>query len=462
MLAKIVQVLGPVSGAAGTSSGAISMFILDAMQANPVVVECPTANDGRRTVCCGLDEQKARLSFLLKSLTGIKSGLFWAEDILAIIETFRIRNILGLLRSKSNAVAQDALTVLLSILQAAVVTTDNNESLINPEFLQTILTSSNPIAAAIDLVSATFALQTILGSGTAAADEPKVFVRPGLVNFRRVAQIADLVACFYRGLHPVDLAAMRSIVDDCAMRSVALSSWAEIANLPTAHGSSCGDRFDKLFRQFQLVRGDTTYAPSMLQDPVGGKGMKLMGHSSVLTGRAVQIWQDAREAYRARPDASITFGVDFDDVKIGFYGQDEYMDVVEQRMLGGTEFTDIDSQKFLNLGAATWDELLLSSMSEPGLARGIEDSTGMLVTLGGFSHQMPVLVLEALGCDKIIMVNRPEGDDETNSFRYVLNRMLGASDEELALKYDVENPESTVAQALRRHGLRQMGRPRCP
>jgi hypothetical protein len=73
-----------------------------------------------------------------------------------------------------------------------------------------------------------------------------------------------------------------------------------------------------------------------------------------------------------------------------------------------------------------------------------------MVTVGGFSHPMPVLVLEALGCDKIVMVNRPEGDDEINSFRYNLNRMLGASEEQLALKYDVANPESTVAQALQR------------
>lgn len=136
-----------------------------------------------------------------------KSGFFWAEDILSIVETFRIQNILGLLRSKSNAVAQDALTVLLSILQAAAVsTTDNNESLINPEFIQSILTSDNLIAAAIDLVSATFALQTILGSGTAAADEPKMFVRPGLINFRRIAQIVDLVACFLPWTAPRRLA----------------------------------------------------------------------------------------------------------------------------------------------------------------------------------------------------------------------------------------------------------------
>jgi hypothetical protein len=316
MLAKIVQVLGPVSGAAAMSSGTVSMFLLDAMQSNPIVVECP--GGGTTVVCCGLDEQKARLSFLLKSFTGIKSGFFWAEDILSIVETFRIQNILGLLRSKSNAVAQDALTVLLSILQAAV--TKDNESLINPEFIQSILTSANPIAAAIDLVSATFALQSILGSGTAAADEPKLFVRPGLINFRRIAQITDLVACFYRGLHPVDLTAMRSIVDDCAMRSVDLSSWAEIANLSTANGSSCGDRFDRLFRKFQLARGDN--APSMLQDPVGGNSMRLIGHASVLTGRAVQIWQDARAAYRTRPDAPIAFDVDFDDVKLGFFGQD--------------------------------------------------------------------------------------------------------------------------------------------
>jgi hypothetical protein len=437
MLARIVEVLGPISGTAGTSSGTITMFVLDSIQSNPVVVECPMSAGGG---CCGPDEQKARISFLLKSFTGVKGGLLLADDLLSIVETLKAQTILGLLRSRSKSVAQDALTTLLSILQA---TTTDKEPFINPEFLESLLTSSNPIAAAIDLVAATIAILTVLGTGTGSTD-PKFYVRPGIINFRRVTELADLFACFYRGLHPIDFKRMQSLVADCSSRSVGLP-WPEIARLSTAKGS-CGDRFDDLFKDFQLARGNN--APTMLNDRVGVNFMKIIGHDSVLTGNAVRIWKNAREEYRSKPDSPISFDIDFDDVKLGFYGQNEYMNSVEQRMLS-TEFTDVDSKRFLNLGAVTWGELLVSSSSEPGLARGIEGRPG-IVTVGGFSYQTPVQVLAALGCDKIIMITRPESSDPTISYRYSMNRLLGASVEELSLKYDLDNPNSTVSQGLRR------------
>ena len=421
-IARVVEILGPISAMAGASSGTWTMFVMDSIQNNPVVVDCP--ND----TCCGPEEQKARISFFLKSFEITPGAFNLVDDFLSVIETIVTLDLAALLRSRDSDIVEYAYNTLLSILQGAFT---DNEPLINPDFTDFILNANNPIAAAIDLVDSTISVLEF------STDDPKSFVRPGLLNFRRAAEILDRIASFYRGLDPTKLSEMQSITDDCAERSVGLR-WRDISSLSTDRGT-CGDRFKELFSDFQLARWNNS--PSRLGEFIGETGkLKVVGGTTVLVDEAATAWAAAKTAYESDPGVALTFDVDYNDVRFGFFSTEAVMDTISAGM---TEFTDLGAQKFLRLAPRTWADFLITSPAEPTLAQGVIVDEG--VSVGGFNAQVPAQILTALGCDKIVLINLPGG---IGNFTVGLNSLLGASDATIARLFDLDDPTSSFATSL--------------
>lgn len=67
------------------------------------------------------------------------------------------------------------------------------------------------------------------------------------------------------------------------------------------------------------------------------------------------------------------------------------------------------------------------------------------VSLGGWTDPTPAQVLTSMGCDKIVLINRPDG---IGQFSVDIPVLLGASDEELRRLYELSDPRSSFTTAL--------------
>ena len=110
------------------------------------------------------------------------------------------------------------------------------------------------------------------------------------------------------------------------------------------------------------------------------------------------------------------------------------------------QYDDVKSQKFMSLGAMTWERMLSLSPAEPGLTKVQPFSldSKKLYSFGGWSDLAPIQVLKALGCEKTIYVTRQGGD---STFAQGVAALGGLSDHMSAL-FDFENPDSSFQQAV--------------
>ena len=163
--------------------------------------------------------------------------------------------------------------------------------------------------------------------------------------------------------------------------------------------------------------------------------------TSVLDGEAVDVFNAARADYLAAQP--ITFDVAFDDVSFGYWGRQGDL---ERAAIGILGFDDAKSERFTRIGEARWRDILTFSPAEPGLARAQELPDGRL-SAGGWTDPVPTQVLEALGCDVVVLVNRRDG---IGGFTTGVAELLGASQDELDDLYDLSDPASAFSLSLSR------------
>jgi hypothetical protein len=128
-----------------------------------------------------------------------------------------------------------------------------------------------------------------------------------------------------------------------------------------------------------------------------------------------------------------------DDLKYGNWGSDADLAAVAK-----SGFGDHKTKKMTSLGGGTWKEALTRSPAEPGLSRFIEFPDGRL-TSGGWSDLAPTLVLKAIGCEKVIYVQR-QGDEST--FAIGVAKQDGMTEGDWKSLYDLSNPESSYSLSV--------------
>jgi hypothetical protein len=165
--------------------------------------------------------------------------------------------------------------------------------------------------------------------------------------------------------------------------------------------------------------------------------------TSVLTGDAVAKFKTSRANYLA--NKPLDFSMSFDDLRIGFWGQDDDLQTVGRN---DQNYTDLKTKKFLPLGEAKWLEALSYSPAEPSLARALEMKND-LVSAGGWPDLHPVLVLKNLGCENVVYLTR-RGDE--SDFATGVARQLGMTDAEQKAIYDLDTPSSGFSQSVSEAG----------
>ena len=159
--------------------------------------------------------------------------------------------------------------------------------------------------------------------------------------------------------------------------------------------------------------------------------------TSVITGSSVEKWSNARDAYFAAREFEL--GVDFDDVKFGYFGDRDTLDTAARNSAG---FSDVKTSKFHAIGPATWRTAISYSPAEPGLSRALELPDGT-VSAGGWSDLHPTLVLRNMGCDNVVYVTRTDLD--LGGFADCVATLLGMDDETRGKLYDLDQDSSLAA-----------------
>ncbi len=424
-LARIVEHYGPVWGAAGGSSGSITMFVLESMQMNPALGSCGKGE-------CSRAEQGQRLALLLKSMNGYAAVLGQTPEAAAIGQLgplgqrFADSGIAALAESDPAAAQQS----LLDLLQS-----DDLRDLINPEIVETVASSPDPAFHVRDLATALASLGSFDVGCTpeqaANGCNPKaIFVRPGLLDFPALVEKIGRIGDFYAGLGPQDASRWQAWLDGCAPGAVG-APWPQIAATPLG-AATCGAEYTAMLEDYRtavLVQGAR---PTRLDQPIGGRLAALVS-TSVLTGAAFDGFAAARADYGAGEPYDLE--VAFDDVRFGYWGAADDLARVEANP---RRFGDLKTEKFLSLGPANWAQALAYSPAEPGLARALEIDDRH-VSAGGWSDLHPTLVLANLGCDEIVYVTR-RGDE--SSFATGVASELGMDEAARAALYDLDGASS--------------------
>ncbi len=415
-LARHVEEYGAVTCAAGGSSGSITTFLLESMWANPDLHRC---GDRR----CSGRARDARMALMLKSVIGlVDTGLF--EDARVVGEVLGgivDRDIEALLAGPTPIDGVDALVRLLRDLGP----------LVNQELIELLLTSPDPVFHATDIIDG---LQKGLQF---VVDDPKVFLRTSVIDFDAFATLIGGYGSFYASYGPADRDGVSQWLDACAEPGLGMT-WTEVAALPGPNDSTCGKTLGGLFNDYR-ERFAGAGGPNRADDPVG-LHLPTFGVTGVLTGAAIDEWAAARAAWIAAEP--IPFEPDFDDVGVGYWGQERELRLMARRL--DRRYDDLVADQFVPLGSASWREVLASSPAEPGFSPA-QPLTSGFVSVGGWADPLRVIPLDALGAKVTITINRLGG---VGGFTESVTRLLNASDAQVDALYSTTDPSSSFFVGL--------------
>lgn len=396
VLARLVEVLGPVQGLAGGSSGAAVAFGMESIQSHPLVRMCGT-------VCCTLEEQVVRISFLLKSveMVGRLASLLGALDWIVNAVPDELQDVVNSIGTDDFNGAVIRLGVALSDPASDFV------QLVNPELVnllvKDIFTNQQAliphILDIVDVVTNEFASR--------ADTDPLVTVRPFLINYRRFVAKLDIIGSFFAGLEPLNLQNFAYLMDQCARPEIVLGKkWKEIEQHVMDNGQTCRDLYRQLYFDFIDTRDESH--PRRMDDEIGSHGPVIVS-TAVLTGDTFDLWKQATIDYVQHP-SSVNFTPNFDDFAMGYFGDKVSLERLETE-LSNLYPNDFKAKRFLSLGQDTWKEVLFATISEPVLSKGvILDEDKKWVSIGGWNDELPTQVLKASGCDNVIMLNGAGGE----------------------------------------------------
>lgn len=419
-LARVVEHYGPMHAIAGGSSGSITSFFVDSMQQHPALDQCGAER-------CTADEKAQRLSLMLKSFQGYIEVLSQSDEAVAISAALPIIAKIkeGGIEALVDSDPEAAQAALLNVLEQEELL-----KLVNPELIALVQSSSNPEFHVRDIVAATKAF------GQFNASDPAILVRPGLLNFEELANRLGIAASFYAGYAPADSDAFGKFLDACAEQSSG-KAWSEIRAM-AAGDSTCGAMFYAQMGGFHAEFDGTKHANRV--DDMVGSTMPALISTSVLSGDAIRVWEQAQQDYQSGT-LDFSWDVNFNDVRFGYWGPREAMEVLEAKT---TDRADLKSMMAVGLGEATWKTALSMSPAEPGLARALAINANQ-VSAGGWSDLHPVLVLKDIGCDKVVYITRTDAE---SGFATGVAGLLGMTSTDASDLYDLNNPDSSFSQSL--------------
>ncbi len=451
-LARTIEQLGLPVAMAGGSSATVSMFLTEAIAANPLI-------HGQRQQL-----QKERASLLWKSfyafITELQKTKTWS-DIQAAYGEFAALRKQKTFSAASTHIDARQFSAAMSLLNKAVV-------------LEIVdIDSLTPLLAALkvsDKKRSQFYIQqlqesaAVFGKFNAQADD-NLFFRQGLVSFEKAAVLFGKIAGFYSALgNDQNSTVWLKFFDACAAESIGLN-WREIV----AKTPVCSTIFHSLFQKHFISSRSNLH----MEEQQIGKFIAMYPTTAVLAYSAAAQFRQAQKQYHLALDPH--FGKNFrlnnpDDVFFGYWGNAASLQSIAAKL----DRSDEKSRRFLALGSAQWKQVLSLSPAEPGLAPLKDFTTSEqknYISAGGWSDLHPVAVLKAAGCKDVVYLTRQGGESlfAQGIAKRLLNlerdwKLLNAEDESVkklnkdgdpndldsawSRLYNLGNPASSVNHSL--------------
>ncbi len=431
-LAHVVETYGVVDGIAGGSSGSITSFLYESILLSPSVSTC----NGK---VCDSTQKSARVALALKSIMGYGEVVASSNEALAVQDAVAIA-----MKVKTEAEAQGALTAVsqanvqeLAQKLKAVLSIQELKDIVNPELFAMLEDTAH---LAFNVGEIQTSIKTL---GAFSVDQNRLFFRPGLLNWKSLANLFGRVGDFYAGYGPADAVGFSAWLDACADGTTG-KVWDEAAGV-TTKGGTCGGDFGKLVVSYREKARAEGAAPRRLGEKVGGPALHKLISTSVLTGAAASQYEASRAEYLAGkyPTGAIaSFTPSFEDVKFGYWGGADDLARLAQNTQG---FGDEKTRKMTSLGSdATWGDILSASPAEPGLSRLVKLADGRY-SAGGWSDLAPVLALKNIGCKRVVYVQR-QGDESV--FAAQIAVQLGMGEAKWKALYDLSTQDSGYAVSV--------------
>lgn len=424
-LSKVVGKLGLIDGFAGGSSASITAFIYESMLQNPFL----SANESKK---------QKEVALLLKSVYGFveyvegtpeAQAIFQLKEYLSGEEKKRLQA--GL--AKSDKQSLDEVRSLLK----KVTELESLQDLINPAFLKLLFPTGN-IEVDKQRLQEAYKSVTAVGGAFAVPSDSSLFLRPGLLDFKKVASRLNYVAHFYAGLGNMKFGKMKdysrnfeTFLNECS--DSVDTGWNNL-------NQKCHQTFKAAVTQYFLA--DEKDSKKRTSDLMGS-GLPVLISTSVLSGDAFKKYSHAKSKYEngKLEDLSALSKLDFSkDVGFGYWGNSRDLKSVLKKQDAG----DLKSALSRALPEASWGEALSASPAEPGLSNGVKLNENT-VSLGGWSDLHPVKVLKDIGCEKVIYITRNSPESQ---FAVGTARQLGATDKHIADLYSLDNKGSSFSKAL--------------
>jgi hypothetical protein len=390
-MARTVEQLGVPDAMAGGSSASISMFWLEAMASNRLVLNVPP------------QMQKPRLSLMIKSML----GLF--EEVQKTKTWNKFMNLYGNVSKLESMNLAQKLLLLVNAKkwkEASDVLKQGHElGLISSEYFHHISKALKrfSVKTARFYIAQFKETVTVFGAFNAAGDD-NLFFRPGILDFEKLAHTWGRIATFYSARYADEALVQKwqNFFETCADRSVGLS-WLDLKKA----APQCSELYHDLFQ----AHFDNEPRATTAENYAVGYLIPSFATTTVLTGGASEKARAALAEYHVKRDPH--YGKDFsiddgEEVRFGYWGSDEHLAKIERNL----DRSDEKSRRFLALGPASWRTVLSISPAEPGLSPLVpfEAKGESYVSAGGWSDLHPIAVLKAYGCRDVVYLTRQGGE----------------------------------------------------
>ena len=416
-MARMIEDFGMPKAAAGGSSGAISLYLLDSLAGN------------RQLARVGDEAKKRKMqALLMKSMPEFLKAMAAQDKLPTAVHLAQA------LKDPSSTLAQK----LAKIREGGGGLTEQDlehlkakyGGVINPEILRG-LTGSNALF---------YKKQVEEGMkmfGAFDATDPNLFFRPGVADFKYMALLAGTVGDFYAGnTDAATQAKLGQFMDTCAEGTYKKSL-----------SDDCKARFQGIVKDYIGNKNIGDFANSSLFKPVGSN-VSTYASTAVIKGPDAQRFIEKENDFKRGATGDYAgFSVSPANLGIGYYGNAEKLAHAGASVRAENP-GDYKSEKFTPIGATNWFTVLSTSPAEPGLASfqripintdratilreaakpyssrwsGLQYRPDM-ISAGGWSDLQPTLVLKAQGCHNIAYVTREGG--ETKFGQQVFGRLVG-------------------------------------
>lgn len=436
-MARIVEHYGTIDALAGGSSSTMTMFLYESIIKNSFIREF---NAG--------EERDLRVSLLLKSVLGTLDLVDASKEVMAfkhLIPVYQKASERGIFAIGFGDYKKMA-SAMLDLFRS-----EDFRELINPIIFK-MLTNTDGLGYSsypTKIREARTALSSLVAF---KASDQKLFFREGLINFDKLTEMFARLGQFYAGYEPVDPKSMREFLKLCGDESSRGLTWRQIANLKKAD-QTCGEHYKSLFQAFsRKYVGREKDFPSRVDESLGETVVSIVSTSIIDGSNDVSQYNKSLENYRLNRDPEFT--LPFSQIKIGYWMPDSISSIVSANI---SQFNDLKSKKFLNLGSTSWRQALLISPAEPGLSKGVEVQANVQISLGGWPDLAPVQILKAAECEQIVYITRESTETPFITTPSSLNNgrarggvaeQLNMTEDERWQLYELTNPQSSFSRAI--------------